>query len=300
MHIWNERQPRPNRWKKTTDNLLCDIFHIDSNSSRIFFNDTETIIVEPCHLFMEMETPCVENYDYASHKPDILDLSLLMKLSVPTSNILVKLRPEHLNYLLKCLDLNFTYQDGHGEVYNFKLGNTEMGKSGVKYRVEANISVISVTLIGNDTKVITEFVIKRFNMNWVNYQNNTKIIQCGANYLYALHEPKTAASSKKSIIMSPLMSENEVSSDEFFYSWNEEEPKLGRKESTSFLKLGGGNTKQVQAEIRIDSESGKICTLYVYKHKIFMEYSMLMLVKNWVIENLPNYEKSPEKPNECK
>ena len=294
MHIWNERGKVAGRWKKhPSERLLCEIYHMDTSSLTISYNDCHTVL-RPSLFCTQFEFPCVEVYDQHNHRPEVLDLSMHISADTPKT-LMLCLKPEHYTYTLKCLDLNINFTDKLGEIFNFRQVTANVLKEGMRYRLECSIPVISLLTLNCDSSILAEFVAKDVDISWVTSNDQSKSIAIGVSYIYALHE-KTP-DEKKSIIIAPMMSGNQVPADDSFYSAEVERTlRLGNWAST---RLSGEGKKQVEVRLAIGKDLEKNWEVKIELHKMHVKLYLLMLLSHFFIDGFPNYKNSPELPNEC-
>eukprot|EP01022_Parablepharisma_sp_SALTPOND_P001728 TRINITY_DN1071_c0_g1_i1.p1 TRINITY_DN1071_c0_g1~~TRINITY_DN1071_c0_g1_i1.p1 ORF type:complete len:1296 (+),score=172.27 TRINITY_DN1071_c0_g1_i1:23862-27749(+) len=294
VHIWNERQRVPGRWlKHKKEKTLCEIFHMDTTSLTVSYNEKHSIL-EPCHFFTQFELICIEAYDYNNHDPSVLDQSHHIKVVIPKI-LKLCMKPEHYTYLLKCLDLNVNYTDNNSDFFNFRQVNVNVIEGGIKYTLDCSLPSISFLTLNSDNSVLAEFVAKNIDVSWVTNNDFSKSISLGASHFYSLNAPSFDGRTK-GIIMAPLMSSNEVTADDVFYTV-EEERKIRMSKNISVL--GPDNRKSVQIRLQILKNNDKIWNVNIVKHKMFLQLHLLMLLSHFFIEGFPNYKDSPEQPNEC-
>ncbi len=293
MHIWNARQKVPGRWLKHPDEkLLCDIYHMDTSSLTISFNECNTVL-NPCHFCTQFEFACIEAYDYPNHSPVVLDQSMHVKADAPKT-LKLSMRPEHYTYALKCLDLNLVYTDKLAPIFIFRPVTVNALHGGMRYTMECSIPVISFLALNCDGSFLTEFVAKDVSIGVVTNNDLSKLIAIGISYFYALHE-KTP-DEKKSIIIAPMMSANQVPADDSFYT---AEVERSLRLSNQVSLYTGGERKQVDIRLAVSKNYEKDWKVTVELHKMHVKLYLLMLLSHFFIDGFPNYKNSPELPNEC-
>ena len=291
LKVWNERVWSTGRWvKHPNEKLLCEVYHIESNSLNVKYNGNVPI-VDSVPGFMLFEFPCIETHDYNNHLPDVLDISLHLRVDAP---IIMKIymMPEHYTYLLKCLDLNVNYTDGQSDKFNFRRVNVNVIQGGIKYKLDTNCPLISFVALMEDNSVLAEFVVRNFELNWICKNDYTKVIKFGADHFYSLHEENTTKN-KKNIIVAPLISGNEVRTDDSFYS-------LKERQFSDVYKKSIIGQKLLRATLTILEDYEKIWEVEIEKHKVFLKMYVYMLLSHFFIEGFPNYENSQDQPNNCK
>jgi len=295
VHMWNERRKVTGRFLKHADEAtLCDFYNFDTTGMTITYNNEETKILEPAHFLASIELLCMEAYDYNNHDPAVLDQSIHIKAEAPAI-LKLAMKPEHYTYLLKCLDLNINYTDHNSDFFNFRQVKTNVIEGGIKYTLDCTIPVVSFLTLNSDKSVLSEFVAKDIEICWVNNNDFSKDITVGASHFYSLHEPSLNGKTKN-IIIAPLISHNEVSAGDDFYTFaHEKKPMLNTKTSV----YGGEFQKQVTISLQIAKNYDKIWSVHIVRHKMFIKLHFIMLLSHFFIEGFPSYKNSLEQPNEC-
>ena len=147
--------------------------------------------------------------------------------------------------------------------------------------------LVSFHALNNDGSLVAELGLPGFNLDMYYYMTGEKLIKMSAYTLYALHDEDKSTITKK-IIIAPIDSKMEIITGKEFYSKISKKSKAQREQS-----------REVQIEIEIKPDYEKIWSVNFNNQKIFLKYHIFMLLSNFFIQGLPNYEEIEDKPYGC-
>ena len=277
LTVTSVRIPRKGRWLKHPEReFLCNVFQITSRDMAIFLNENIQF-AKPFDLSLEFETASVEAEDYLNHNPKVVDQSY--KINIETTPIKLSLKQKYYTYLLNCIDLNINYTD-EMTVYNFKnILNPEL--NGLKFKINWTCPSVSVKPKHDDGSLIAQILILGFDMGVLNYTEGYKDMTIKLGELYILHDKRQIKRSKiKKVLLSPLLAKNEITTNEEFFQ------DIQKKVSITIKLHNAAN-------------ADKTWVIDLRRIKINLNIPTLMILANFFVHGLADYEGQDDQPNQC-
>ena len=291
LHLKNDQKLIPGRWKRPqyqSTGFLCETYSLESKQMSILFSDNETIL-SPCNINIYFDFPCIETYDYNNHKPEILDLSMHIRIE-PQNEIRMSMKRFHYTYLLKCLDLNINYTDNFSNNFNFRHVNTNIIQGGIQFIFKSKFPLLSFTTLLDNNKKIAEFELNNLDISFLGNNDYTKDIKITGGSLYSfLNETKEVLD--RDLFISPIGDYHKVYSEE-----NKNNPPAPDHDRNSQYYR---QCPPFSINLEILKGYEKVWNIKLEKYKIYLKMYAILLLSNFFIEGFPDYENSLEKPNEC-
>ena len=180
-------------------------------------------------------------------------------------------------YFIRCMDLNFNFNDDKQYNYEFKkfidLERLHMDEENlVNMRIFVKLKFLSLTLLNPDRTFLGEIFYHNAQINYVDKGN--KEINISANKFFILDKPERGT---KQVIIAPKNSKNIINLSDL----------MGKKGKNNIYNM----------EILMMQNGDKSIVLNVDKVKVFIKLYPFRKILDFFTQAMPDYDYSIDKPN---
>ena len=225
-------------------------------------------ILQNCDAQLKLELPVFFNGEENEYNENEIDKSLSIDLSF-TKDISFNFYQKDFTIIMKCVDLNFLYQDGKEDFYNYKQFHIKKEDKPIQNKTE---SIIDINLI----QISFTLKIPNLSLSFYDNLNYNKICNFDiVNINLILHKRHTGPNQLNLTFQSICGYTNKKV---IFLSNN----LINVKESPN----------QFQIKFVMDKNGDKNIIIYISNIKFIFHYDIVLLLKTFFFEGLPQYDPS--------